>query len=97
MESRRYTTTFEKFLSEWRRSTRNAAAALSTTDGRWAIVSMSVTALVAGSIAWLAMGTMPSGNGHGFNASADRSLMPYQLFLRLAAQTNSGNANDASF
>jgi murein DD-endopeptidase MepM/ murein hydrolase activator NlpD len=98
VDGRRYATTFEKFLADWRRSARNAASALSTTDGRWAIVSMSVTALVAGSIAWLAMGTMPQGNGHGFSTSADRSLMPYQLFLRLAAQTNKpGNANYASF
>jgi murein DD-endopeptidase MepM/ murein hydrolase activator NlpD len=94
---RRYATTFEKFLTEWRRSTRSATSALFTTDGRWAMVSMSVTALVAGAIAWLAMGTMPPATSHGFTASADRSLMPYQLFLRLAAQGKPGAANYAAF
>jgi murein DD-endopeptidase MepM/ murein hydrolase activator NlpD len=94
---RRYATTFEKFLSDWRRSTRNATSALGTTDGRWAIVSMSVTALVAGAMAWLAMGTLPPANSHGFASSADRSLMPYQLFLRLASQAKPGTANYASF
>ncbi len=93
----RYATTFEKFLSQWRRSTRNAASSLSTTDGRWAMVSMSVTALVAGSIAWLAAGTLPPATSHGFNTSADRSLMPYQLFLRLASQAKPGSASYASF
>jgi murein DD-endopeptidase MepM/ murein hydrolase activator NlpD len=97
VESRRYATTFEKFLSEWRRSAKGAVSALSTTDGRWAIVSMSVTALVAGSIAWLAVGTMPQANSHAYANTADRSLMPYQLFLRLASQTKTGEANYASF
>ncbi|MGH6872712.1 MAG: M23 family metallopeptidase [Rhizomicrobium sp.] len=92
----RYATTFAKFLTDWRRSARGAASALSTTDGRWAIASMSVTALVAGSIAWLAAGTLPISNSHGFSTSTDRSLMPYQLFLRLAAQTKSDGASYAS-
>jgi murein DD-endopeptidase MepM/ murein hydrolase activator NlpD len=90
-------TTFARFLNGWRRSTGSTAAVLSTTDGRWAMVSMSVTALVAGTIAWLAMGTMPIGNAHGFGTSASRSLMPYQLFLRLASQSRPGTADYASF
>src|ERR1700733_177838 len=36
-----------------------ASAVLSTTDGRWALVSTSMTALVAGAIAWMAVGMMP--------------------------------------
>ena len=94
---RRYATTFEKFLTDWRRTTKNAASALATTDGRWAIVSTSVTALVAGAIAWLAMCTMPPANSRGFGTQADRSLMPYQLFLRLASQGRPGNIDYASF
>jgi len=94
---RRTATTFEKFLTEWRRTTKGAASALATTDGRWAIVSTSVTALVAGTIAWLAMGAMPPSTSHGFGTQADRSLMPYQLFLRLASQSRPGNVDYASF
>ena len=45
-----------------------------------------MTALVAGSIAWLAAGTMPPSASHGFEPARYSSLMPYQLFLKLAAQ-----------
>ena len=46
-------------LTGLRRRVRSASAALSTTDGRWAMVSTSITALVAGSMAWLAASAMP--------------------------------------
>ncbi|HSM95043.1 MAG TPA: peptidoglycan DD-metalloendopeptidase family protein [Rhizomicrobium sp.] len=94
MDPRHATAPFANFLSQWRNSTRNAASVLSSTDGRWALVSTSVTALVAGSIAWLAAGTIPM-DGVG-RPSRDRSLMPYELFLRLAKQTG-GSASYASF
>ena len=42
-----------------RRGLNGAGAALATTDGRWALVSTSLTALVAGAIAWMAVGMMP--------------------------------------
>jgi len=92
----RYSTSFAKFLTDWRRSARHTAKSLSTTDGRWAIASMSVTALVAGSIAWLAAGTLPGAGAHTMSASAERSLMPYQIFLQLAAQSKPGGASYAS-
>ncbi len=38
---------------------RGANAVLSSTDGRWAMVSTAVTVLVAGAITLMAMGTMP--------------------------------------
>jgi murein DD-endopeptidase MepM/ murein hydrolase activator NlpD len=67
---------------------RSAASALSSTDGRWALVSTSVTALIAGSIAWLAMGTaLPTTQN---SAQRSRSLIPYELFQRLSA----GNRNE---
>jgi murein DD-endopeptidase MepM/ murein hydrolase activator NlpD len=65
---------------------RAAAESLSSTDGRWALVSTSVTALIAGSIAWLAAGTaMPTGQD-GYEQRS-RLLMPYELFQHLVAQT----------
>ena len=91
---RRAPSTIDTLTTGWRRTARSAVEALSTTDGRWAIVSTSVTALVAGSIAWLAMGTMPPATSHGFGMQSDRALMPYQLFLRLASQGNPGNDGD---
>jgi len=68
-----------------------AAAALASPDARWALVSTSVTALVAGAVAWLAVGAMPPGLMR--DTSRDRALMPYQLFLQLA---KSGDASYAS-
>ena len=91
----RHAAPFAQIVSQWRNSTRAAGAVLSTTDGRWALVSTSVTALVAGSIAWLAAGTMPA-NGVR-QPSRDRALMPYELFMRLAKAQSGTNANYASF
>ncbi len=51
-------------MGEWQKSARGAASALTTTDGRWALVSTSLTALIAGTIAWLAVGTMPPMKAH---------------------------------
>ena len=95
MEPRHATAPLANLVSQWRNSTRSAAAVLSSTDGRWAVVSTSVTALIAGSIAWLAAGTVPM-DGIG-RPSHDRTLMPYELFMRLARQSGSGNASYASF
>jgi len=72
----------------------SAAATLASTDGRWALVSTSITALIAGSIAFLAAGTMP-GAGAAARVSADRALLPYQLFLKLASRS-AGPASYAS-
>ncbi|HVP83850.1 MAG TPA: M23 family metallopeptidase [Rhizomicrobium sp.] len=74
-----------------RRQAGGAVAALSSPDARWALVSTSVTALVAGAVAWLAAGAMPPGLMR--DTSRDRALMPYQLFLQLA---HSGDVSYAS-
>ncbi|HEX2592389.1 MAG TPA: M23 family metallopeptidase [Rhizomicrobium sp.] len=86
----------KSFVSEWQRTARAAATTLSTTDGRWALLSTSMTALVAGSIAWLAVGVSnPAGNSTP--TRHERSLMPYQLFMQLAARNGSSQASYASF
>ena len=94
MEPRHATAPLADLVSQWRNSTRAAASVLSSTDGRWAMVSTSVTALIAGSIAWLAAGTIPM-DGMS-RPSRDHSLMPYELFLRLAKHTGE-SATYASF
>src|SRR5579859_770517 len=81
----------EIMLSQWRRSAQAAVRTLSSTDGRWAMVSTSVTALIAGSIAWLAQGTALPNPSHGYAASEVKTLMPYGLFQRLDAQTKSSH------
>jgi len=60
---------------------------LSTTDGRWALVSTSLTAVIAGSIAWLAVGTMAPANSRGFETA---NFLPYRLFQQLT-QSNGGS------
>jgi len=75
------------FRGLWSGLRESAAATLSSTDGRWALVSTSITALIAGSIAFLAAGTAP-GAGTAAQVSANRALLPYQLFLKLAARSN---------
>ena len=56
---RRTGPTLQSRILEWQSTARAAAATLSTTDGKWALVSTSLTALVAGSVAWLAAATVP--------------------------------------
>jgi len=57
-----------------------AGAALATTDGRWALVSITMTALVASAIAWMAVGTMPMSRPM---VAPGRSSLPYALFMKL--------------
>ena len=81
---------FAEIVDGWRRSVRVAEQALSNADTRWALVSTSVTAMVAGSVAWLAAGLMPESHPYGAH---DRMLMPYELFLKLAGRTPLGKLN----
>ncbi len=62
-------------------NTRRLGAALATTDGRWAMVSTGLTTLVAGAIAWMAIGTQPL-NNPALGAPSHTPLS-YELFLRL--------------
>ena len=59
--------------------TRRIGAKLATTDGRWAMVSSSVTFLVAGAVGWMAIGTMPLQPA----VTPNRTSLPYELFLKL--------------
>jgi len=45
-----------------------------------------MTVLVAGTIAWLAAGTVPQPASLGGDSGHARSLIPYQVFMRLASQ-----------
>jgi murein DD-endopeptidase MepM/ murein hydrolase activator NlpD len=65
-------------MSDWNFSARKAASL--SADGRWALVSTSLTAVIAGSIAWLALGTMAPANSRGFETA---NFLPYRLFQQL--------------
>lgn len=79
------------------RNTANARrrldGSLATTDMRWALVSTSLTALVAGAIAWMAVGTMPIARPL---VSPGRSSLPYALFAKLIHASDGQNAIDAN-
>jgi murein DD-endopeptidase MepM/ murein hydrolase activator NlpD len=71
-----------------------AGAVLATTDGRWAMVQASMLAMVAGAIAWMAVGTLPV--GHPMTAPG-RSSLPYALFMKLirAGEQPNGQADNS--
>jgi murein DD-endopeptidase MepM/ murein hydrolase activator NlpD len=77
--------------SNLRRRLNGAGAALATTDGRWALVSTTMMVLVAGSIAWMAVGmtsvTRPM-------VSPGRSSLPYALFMKLIRASEPPSSND---
>jgi murein DD-endopeptidase MepM/ murein hydrolase activator NlpD len=74
-------------------ASRRADAGIATTDTRWAVVSTSLTALVAGAIAWMAVGTMPENR---LMVSPGRSSLPYALFMKLIRASEPQNAQDAN-
>jgi murein DD-endopeptidase MepM/ murein hydrolase activator NlpD len=79
-------------ILDWRRSLSAASTAISTTDGRWALVSTSMTALVAGAMAWLAAGALPP--IHTRTREANTTFLPYTLFSKLVQA--GGNLTSAS-
>ena len=75
------------FDPEWTPSVSGAGRVLNT-ESRWTIVSTSISALIVGSVAWLAVSTMPPvTNGSVENAS--HGFLPYRLFQQL---TQSGSS-----
>src|SRR5215468_2234390 len=77
VDASRQESTCAQFAAEWRRSAGALTDALTSTDGRWAVVSTSLTAIIAGAVAWLAIGTLPPGAALGVNRHS-RTLLPYQ-------------------
>ncbi|MBV9063782.1 MAG: hypothetical protein JOY77_12765, partial [Alphaproteobacteria bacterium] len=73
----------------WQRSASAAGQVLASNDGRWVLASTSVTALVAGAVAWLAPGILPEPRSY---RTDDRPLMPYQVFLKLTRHSDSSGA-----
>jgi murein DD-endopeptidase MepM/ murein hydrolase activator NlpD len=68
----------QAFESDWRAR----RSALSTTDGRWALVSTSLTAVIAGSVVWLAMSTLPPADSRVFE-TVHHTAVPYALLQQL--------------
>ncbi|MDE2182143.1 MAG: M23 family metallopeptidase [Alphaproteobacteria bacterium] len=69
------------FEPDWQRP-QEATATIPNLEGRWALVSTSLSALIVGSIAWLAVGTMTPVDTAARDTS--RGFLPYELFQQLA-------------
>jgi len=67
--------------------TRRLGARLASADARWALVSTSLTIVVAGAIGWIAMGTLPV---MGPTALPSHASLPYELFLKLVRSGGGG-------
>lgn len=75
------------------RTSRRADGRVAATDMRWALVSTSLTAVVAGAIAWMAVGTMPITRPM---VSPGRSSLPYALFTKLIRASEPQSAQDSN-
>jgi len=84
---------FMRLAGRFKRGFGGAGEALATTDGRWALVSTSMTALVAGAIAWMAMGVVPLDRPM---VAPGRSSLPYALFMKLIRASEPQITNDNS-
>lgn len=67
------------FDSDW---SATAAGPALNSESRWTIVSTSISALIVGSVAWLAVTTMPPVTA-GRVENASRGFLPYRLFQEL--------------
>lgn len=87
--TRRNESTPISFDPEWSGAGHDGLAPVINTDNRWTVVSTSISALIVGTIAWLAVSTMPPVTG-GTVEHASRDFLPYRLFQQLA-QSSSGS------
>jgi murein DD-endopeptidase MepM/ murein hydrolase activator NlpD len=60
-----------------------AARALGSSDGRWMIVSTSLTASVAFATTWLALGATPASSARAYEPKRTQAALPYELLLRM--------------
>jgi murein DD-endopeptidase MepM/ murein hydrolase activator NlpD len=73
-----------KFATDARGLGTRAARALGTPDGRWMMVSTSLTASVAFATTWLALGATPASTARAYEPKRQQAALPYELLLRLS-------------
>jgi len=61
-----------------------AGRALGSPDGRWALVSTTMTASVAVAVTWLSLAATPSSTARAYEPRREQAAVPYDLFRRLA-------------
>ena len=76
-----------KRLADLRRAARKAVLAFRDTfqspDGRWAVVSTSITASIAATIAWMAFAATPPGEAATYEPRRTEAALPYDILTRL--------------
>ena len=70
-------------FDQFRRAAKAAAKALTSPDGRWAVVSTSLTATVAFGIVWLSLAASPPLSAQPFEPRREQAALPYNLLMRL--------------
>ena len=60
-----------------------ANRSLSSPDGRWTLVSTTMTACVAFAIAWLSLAATPASSSRVYEPRREQAALPYDLLLRL--------------
>jgi len=71
-------------FSELRQAAILARGVLGSADGRWAVVSTSLTATVAGTVAWLALAAAPPSSARVYEPRREQAALPYELLVRLS-------------
>jgi len=72
-----------EIVTEMRRLRMAAARVLSSPDGRWMLVSTSMTASVAVAVTWLSLAATPSSSARAYEPKREQAALPYDLLLRL--------------
>src|SRR5438105_2462685 len=62
---------------------RAASRAFSSPDGRWTLVSTTMTASVAFAITWLSLAATPASTSRAYEPRREQAALPYDLLLRL--------------
>ena len=95
---RRNSPTFHFRLSRWGNSiVAGLLGSLKSEDARWALVSTSVTALIAGTVAWLGASTLPQTASYVDQSRTARALIPYPVFMHMASRAGNKSIAFASF
>ncbi len=89
--------TLQRIFAAPQRYLDSASAVFGSPDGRWAFASTSITALVAGTVAWLAAGAAPQPPVSAHGPQSGRSLLPYQVFMNLTSHGDEAKAIFAAF
>ena len=71
-------------ISELRQAAAVLRGTFGSADGRWALVSTSLTATIAGTVAWLALAAAPPSNAQVFEPRREQAALPYELLMRLS-------------